>query len=77
VTPERGVLAAYSQTGTQQLATTYHVDPAALEAGVERMLALDASERRALGERARAWWEENDRAFAERLSHAITRLARE
>jgi hypothetical protein len=41
------------------------------------MLALDADERRALGERARAWWEENDRAFAERLSHAITRLARE
>jgi hypothetical protein len=77
VTPERGVLAAYSQTGTQQLATTYHVDPAALEAGVERMLALDADERRALGERARAWWEENDRAFAERLSHAITALASE
>jgi hypothetical protein len=77
VTPERGVLAAHSRTGTQQLATTYHVDPAALEAGVERMLALDANERRVLGERARAWWEENDRAFGARLARAIEALATE
>jgi hypothetical protein len=77
VTPERGVLAAHSRTGTQQLATTYHVDPAALEAGVERMLALDANERRVLGERARAWWEENDRAFGARLARAIEALAAE
>jgi hypothetical protein len=77
VTPERGFLAAYSRTGTQQLARTYHVDPAALEAGVERMLALDAGARRVLSERARAWWEENDRAFAARLSTAIEALAAE
>jgi hypothetical protein len=77
VTPERGVLAGYSRTGKQQLATTYYVDPDALEAGVERMLAFDASERRVRSERARAWWEENDRAFGERLAHAITVLANE
>jgi len=77
VTNERGVLVAYSRTGTQQLATTYFVDPAALEAGVERMLALDTSERRVLSERTRAWWEENDRAFAQRLAAAITSLANE
>lgn len=75
VTPERGVLAGYSRTGTQQLATTYYVDPGKLEAAVERMLAFDASERRVLSERARAWWEDNDRAFGVRLSHAITTLA--
>jgi glycosyl transferase family 1 len=75
VTPERGVLAAYARTGKQQLATTYYVDPAALEAGVERMLAFDAGERRVLSERARAWWETNDRAFGVRLSQAITTLA--
>ena len=77
VTNERGVLVAYSRTGTQQLATTYFVDPAALEGGVERMLALDAGERRMLSDRARAWWEENDRAFAQRLAAAITSLANE
>ena len=77
VTNTRGVLAAYSRTGTQQLATTYFVDPAALEAGVERMLALDAGQRRVLSERARAWWEENDRAFVQRLAAAITSLAGE
>ncbi|HVT33189.1 MAG TPA: glycosyltransferase [Rhodanobacteraceae bacterium] len=77
VTSARGVLAAYARTGTQQLATTYHVDPAALEAGIERMLALDADARRLLGERARTWWEENDRAFAERLAEAIEALAAE
>jgi len=77
VTNERGVLAAYSRTGTQQLATTYFVDDAALEAGVERMLSLDANGRRGLSERARAWWEQNDRAFAQRLAAAITSLANE
>jgi hypothetical protein len=77
VTSERGVLAAYLGTGTQQLATTYHVDAAALEVGVERMLALNTSEQRLFSERARAWWEENDRAFGERLAKAIEALAAE
>jgi hypothetical protein len=77
VSNERGVLAAYARTGTQKLATTYFVDDAALEAGVERMLAFDANERRVLSERARAWWENNDREFRERLRVAIIELARE
>ena len=77
VTPERGVLAGYSHTGKQQLATTYYVDPLALETGVQRMLAFDAGTRRALSERARAWWEDNDRAFGARLSQAITALVGE
>lgn len=75
VTRERGVLAGYSRTGTQQLATTYYIDAAELEAAVERMLAFGASERRVLSENARAWWEDNDRAFGARLANAITALA--
>lgn len=75
VTNERGVLAAYARTGTQQLATTYFVDPAALEAGVERMLAFDAGARRTLSEQARDWWIDNDRAFRQRLAAAIASLA--
>jgi hypothetical protein len=77
VTNERGVLAAYARTGKQQLATTYFVDDAALEAGVERMLAFDANERQRLSEAARGWWENNDRQFRERLSAAIVALANE
>jgi len=75
ITNERGVLAAYDRTGTQQLATTYFVGDAALEAGVQRMLALDGAERRALGDNARAWWEQNDRVFRQRLNAAILAAA--
>lgn len=75
VTNERGVLVAYARTGKQQLATTYFVDDAALEAGVERMLAFDANQRRVLSEAARTWWEQNDRAFRQRLATAIRSLA--
>ena len=75
ITAERGVLVPYARTGTQQLATTYFVGADAIEAGVERMLALDADERRAKSEVARAWWDENDRAFRERLASAIEALA--
>jgi hypothetical protein len=76
VTNSRGVLAAYASTGTQQLATTYCVDPVALEFGIERLLALDGSERRDVSANARAWWEDNDRGFRERLANAVETLAR-
>ena len=75
ITNERGVLAAYARTGTQELATTYFVDDAALESAVQRMLSLDENERRTLSGRARTWWEENDRAFRQRLVAAISALA--
>lgn len=75
ITAERGVLAATSRSGTQQLAITYFVDAEALDGAVRRMIALDADERRAIGERARAWWEDNDRAFRQRLVAAIHDVA--
>lgn len=75
VTPERGVLAAANRSGTQRLATTWFVDPAALEAAVERMMTLDETTRSQLGANARAWWEANDRAFRERLAAAIAAIA--
>jgi glycosyltransferase involved in cell wall biosynthesis len=77
VAADCGVRAAYSRTGVQRLATTYFVDPIALETGVERLLALSVEERRARSEAARAWWEANDRAFQQRLSDAVAALARE
>jgi hypothetical protein len=75
ITNERGVLVAYARTGTQQLATTYFVDADAIAAGIERMLALGESERRAKSEAARAWWDDNDRGFRLRLADAIESTA--
>jgi len=75
ITAERGVLVPYARTGTQRLATTYFVDETMLQAGVERMLALSPDERELLSARARAWWEQNDRGFRERLAEAIRLLA--
>lgn len=76
IRPDRGVLVPYAHTGEQRLATTYFVDVAALENGVERMLALDSAERGALSERARAWYESNDAEFRRRLVVAVDDLAR-
>ncbi|MEP7041506.1 MAG: glycosyltransferase [Dokdonella sp.] len=75
VTAERGILVPYRSTATQDLATTYKVDQDALEVGVERMLALSVSERAALSDRARAWYEQNDREFRGRLVDVVERLA--
>ena len=77
ITNARGVLVPYARTGTQQLATTYFVDAAAIAVGVERMLALGEAERRAKSEAARAWWEDNDRGFRLRLAAAIESTASE
>lgn len=75
VTPERGILVRYARTGTQRLATTYFVDEEAAGAGVERMLALDATQRRILRERAREWYERNDLQFRQRIVEAVAELA--
>lgn len=75
VTPERGVLVEWARSGSQRLATTHFVEPAAIARGVERLLALDPAQRAQLGANARAWWEDNDRGFGERLAGAIRELA--
>ncbi|HJT97622.1 MAG TPA: glycosyl transferase family 1 [Rhodanobacteraceae bacterium] len=75
VARDRGILVPYARTGVQRLATTYFVDEAALEDGVERMLALDGAQRREYGERARDAFEQSDRAFRERIVEAVAGLA--
>ena len=75
VASDRGVLAAAGRSGTQRLATTWFVDPAALESAIERMLALDDAARARLGAAARRWWEANDRAFRERLAAAVAAVS--
>jgi glycosyltransferase involved in cell wall biosynthesis len=75
VEADRGILVPYARTGTQHLASTYFVGADAVGAGVDRMLALGPGERRLLGERARAWYETNDRAFRQRFPAVVGELA--
>ena len=77
IAPDRGILVPYARTGTQQLATTFFVGVDAIEAGVERMLALGLAERRAKSEAARTWWDDNDRGFRRNLVEAIESIASE
>lgn len=74
VTPECGVLVAYDSTGTQHLATTYHFSDTALEAAVQRCIAMDDAEREALGRNARAWFEHNNMGFPARVRAGIETL---
>lgn len=71
VTSGRGVLVAFDETGTQNLATTYHFSETALEAAVQRCITMDNAGRDALGRNARAWFEQNDAGFAARLRDGI------
>lgn len=74
VTSERGALVPYSRTGTQSLATTYFYDEVALESVIERLLATPDAELERIGAAARAWFEDNDRAFRTRIADAVRAL---
>lgn len=74
ITPERGALIPYSRTGRQSLATTYFYDGAALEQAIERLLATSDDELTRMGSAARAWFEDNDRAFRTRIAEAVRAL---
>lgn len=71
---DRGVLVGYAETGTQFLADTYFFAPLAMEATVERLLAMSDDELQRLGDNARAWFLRNDSEFSERLRLALTPL---
>ena len=74
IKPERGALIPYSRTGTQSLATTYFYDEAALETVIERLLEATDAELERMGSAARAWFEDNDRAFRTRIAESIRAL---
>ena len=75
VAPARGALVPFSRTGTQGLATTYFYDEAALETVIERLLAAPDADLERMGAAARAWFEDNDRAFRARIAEAVRALA--
>ncbi|WP_426701686.1 glycosyltransferase [Rhodanobacter sp. Col0626] len=74
VTPERGALVQSSKAGTFNLITLHRFDEAALEATIERLLAMPAEQRDMLGEQARAWFTSNDAGFTARLDSALRQL---
>ena len=74
IAPGRGLRVAISRTGTQNLATTYFFEAAAMAATIERAIALPDAELDAIGAAARAWFEGNDRAFRQRIGAAVEAL---
>ncbi|MGH8182066.1 MAG: glycosyltransferase [Rhodanobacteraceae bacterium] len=76
VAPERGALVPHSGTGKQSLATTYFYEDAALEAVIEPLLATSDAELERMGAAARAWFEDNGRAFKARIAEVVRALAR-
>lgn len=74
VTPERGMRVPFSRTGTQGLATTYFYDGSAMERAIGDLLATPDAELVRMGNAARAWFEDNDRAFRTRIAQATQAL---
>ncbi len=71
VTPERGLLVPYCKTEPMALSTRYFFDEAAMADTVRRAIALSDAEIAALCERARAWYDDNRRAFVRRVGAAL------
>lgn len=75
VQPGCGLLVPPSvNTGRQHLATTYFFDDAAMEAAIERALAMDEAALQQMGEGARAQFLANEASFAPRLLRVIEAL---
>ena len=70
VTPQRGVLIPVAKTRREGLVDHALVDRSGIEHAVEHALALTSLERIAMGEAARRFFVDNDRAFRERLPAA-------
>jgi len=67
VSPDYGFPIACSASGQHFMNTLYDFEPAALERAMARLVSLPTTEKAAMGARARAWYEANDRAFRARI----------
>jgi glycosyltransferase involved in cell wall biosynthesis len=74
VDPTRGVLVRTTEGRAFNMAQLYAFDEAALEATIERVVAMSEAERQRIGERARAWFDENHCSFAAQLDAALRKL---
>ncbi|MHC1478739.1 glycosyltransferase [Frateuria aurantia] len=77
IQPDRGVLVAAHRGPHQALATLYDFDASAMEAAVQRCIEMTETERQALGQHARAWYELACEQFPPRLLAALAELLAE
>lgn len=63
----RGVLVACHRREPRHLGWNYHVDPSALESAIQAAMSAPLEDLRAIGREARAWFLQNQQAFARRI----------
>lgn len=66
-----GVLVPFKRSEPRHLGTNFYVDPAALEAAVERIITMDEAAKRALGQAARLRYEAIDAGFRQRVKEML------
>lgn len=71
VAPERGILVPARPCGRQDLADLYGFEADDMTAAIERCIAMSDAEAEALGKAARRWYDDEMRAFPQRLSEAL------
>lgn len=67
VGPARGVLVPHDHSEPRKMGVNYFMDVVALERSVDELVSAPAAHSIELGQAARAWYEENHRAFLARL----------
>lgn len=75
VTNERGVLVGYARQAPQAVGTNFYVDEQKLGVAMQEVVAMPMEERKRMGEAARSWFVENDRAFRNRFWEVLQGLA--
>jgi glycosyltransferase involved in cell wall biosynthesis len=76
VTRERGTLVRVARSEPMRKSTRNFVDVSALETELDRVFAMTAGERAALGRNARAWYEAQDMSFRSALGDFLRSLPR-
>ncbi|MCM2372208.1 glycosyltransferase [Aporhodopirellula aestuarii] len=77
VTEERGIVVPWNDSQPRHLGTNWHVDPAALEATIERLLLMPDGEKCRLGANAQQWFEMNHEGFQSRFREVVRELLAE
>ena len=67
----RGLLVPCVVSGSQRLATLYEFDEDALQATIQRAMAMTSQQCQLLGMKARAWFLRNKQGFPDRLAAAL------
>jgi glycosyltransferase involved in cell wall biosynthesis len=67
----RGVVVPYGRTEPRHLGTNFHIREDLLEEAISSLIAMSMEEKAALGNAARAWFLENDRAFHARIAEVV------